>query len=347
MKTFEFVVLVLPFDKSTLVFFYRYRVVSDKTWPKWSSGDFKKGCEEIMQSLGLTLKESGSGGEEIAWGVTKIFIKHPEIIFSLEEKRDQRVWGYALKIQDFFKTHVGRHKFYHGIQMKGHELLKSGGKERRRLSFERNFKTDYCWFKDNKTLQSIIERYGEDRSLFSEAVWVYTVKGTRSKRTLVLTSAAIYFFGLTQRQRQGQGKGQKAVVVSSDDFFYSIARRITIESISGISCSKKSDNFFVIHVTGQHSHVVQGRRKTELFATLNMLVTDKIPIKFEDKIPTIFKDEKKNKILQKSVSFSTQAGAVDGGVLDPKTFAVSADAGLPSSNVPNFKGASNSRGGRR
>jgi myosin heavy subunit len=48
----------------------------------------KGGCEEIIRSLGLD--PSAQSSSEVAWGVTKIFIRHPEIIFSLEEKREQK-----------------------------------------------------------------------------------------------------------------------------------------------------------------------------------------------------------------------------------------------------------------
>jgi len=314
-------------------------VVCERTWPNWPSKDFRKGCEEIISTLNL----AGGGSEEVAYGVTKIFIKHPEVVFALEEKREQRVWGYAIKIQNFFTVRVGRHKFYHSLQMRGFEIVKNGGKERRRLSFERTYKSDYSYFSRNHTLQEIIERYGEDKAVFTESVWVYNVKGDRSKRTLALTNAAIYFFALSQRPQQPNSarspRGGQPVNLTSEDFYYAISRRIPILDITGISCSKKADNFFVIHVMGQHCHVVQGRRKTELFASLNMLVSEKVEIRFEDKITAVFKSgkAKKSKTVQKVLIPTAQGGAPDGGVLDPKTFTLGVEAGLPATSVPNFK----------
>ncbi len=42
-------------------------------------------------------------GKEYQKGKTKIFIRHPESLFSLEELRDRTVFSYANKIQRFLR----------------------------------------------------------------------------------------------------------------------------------------------------------------------------------------------------------------------------------------------------
>eukprot|EP01101_Sappina_pedata_P000757 TRINITY_DN10948_c0_g1_i1.p1 TRINITY_DN10948_c0_g1~~TRINITY_DN10948_c0_g1_i1.p1 ORF type:complete len:1073 (-),score=420.88 TRINITY_DN10948_c0_g1_i1:105-3323(-) len=323
-------------------FFFRYRVVCDKTWPNWSSRDYKQGCQEIISSLGLS---SEAAEKEVAWGLNKIFIKHPELVFTLEEMREQKVWNYAIKIQHFFKVHVGRHKFYHNLQMKGAEILQKGGKERRRNSINSIYKSDYTYFSKNDTLQDIIERYGEDKAIFTESVWIYTARGERVKRTLALTHAAIYFFGITQRVYKNKSP-RAPTALTSNDFFFSITRRILVSQITSIVSTKRADNFFVINVNGQHSQVVQGRRKTEFFASLNVLVNDKIPFQFEDSISVVFKSEKKkSKAVPKTLNSALVSGTEDGGSLDQKTLTINADSGLPASTAPSYGSASS--GGRK
>lgn len=104
-------------------FFYRYRVCSPKTWPNWT-GDVQsgtrllhpttifhatcmhfavvagarahvsRGCVAILESLHL---EAG----EWQKGATKIFVRHPETVFNLEELRERKVATFANRIQRF------------------------------------------------------------------------------------------------------------------------------------------------------------------------------------------------------------------------------------------------------
>jgi len=77
-------------------FFYRYRVVCPKTWQGWQ-GDMVSGCEAILNHVNMSL------GKEYQKGKTKIFIRQPESVFSLEELRDRTVFSYANKIQRFLR----------------------------------------------------------------------------------------------------------------------------------------------------------------------------------------------------------------------------------------------------
>ena len=67
------------FDK----FFYRYRVCCDATFPNFS-GSIDEGVDAILKSLQL------KQGDYVK-GKTKIFIRQPETVFSLEELRERRV----------------------------------------------------------------------------------------------------------------------------------------------------------------------------------------------------------------------------------------------------------------
>lgn len=91
-------------------FFYRFRVCSEATWPRWD-GDMKAGCTKILEIMHLE-------GKAVAYGKTKVFIRAPETIFSLEEMRERKVQTYANRIQRFFLRFALRRYFWE-IQVAG------------------------------------------------------------------------------------------------------------------------------------------------------------------------------------------------------------------------------------
>ena len=72
-------------------FFWRYKCLSAKTYPRWSGND-RDGCVEIMEALGI-----GHGAYQM--GKTKIFIKNPTTVFQLEETRDDKIEEIVIRLQ--------------------------------------------------------------------------------------------------------------------------------------------------------------------------------------------------------------------------------------------------------
>jgi len=72
-------------------FLQRYRILSDRTYPRWS-GSAKDGTVEIMNALAIQ-----PSGYQL--GKTKIFIKHPKQVFRLEEERDDMLDKVVVSIQ--------------------------------------------------------------------------------------------------------------------------------------------------------------------------------------------------------------------------------------------------------
>jgi myosin I len=81
-------------------------------------------------------------------------------VFQLEERREQRLYSYAVKIQEFFNLYIGSNNYFFQIRVEGNELVKNK-KERRRLSLERAYRADYIDFKDNTTLHVCTQRASE------------------------------------------------------------------------------------------------------------------------------------------------------------------------------------------
>ncbi|KAM9252090.1 LOW QUALITY PROTEIN: unconventional myosin-Ia [Cariama cristata] len=74
-------------------FLERYKMLSPRTWPRWSGSD-RAGAEVLLAELAFPAKE-------LAFGHTKIFIRSPRTLFDLEKRRQERVSQLATLIQMF------------------------------------------------------------------------------------------------------------------------------------------------------------------------------------------------------------------------------------------------------
>ncbi|XP_059417490.1 unconventional myosin-Ib-like isoform X2 [Carassius carassius] len=83
----------------------RYKMLCKQTWPHWK-GPARKGVEVLLTDLQVP-------AEEFAYGRSKIFIRNPRMLFSLEEKRRQCLQNLATLIQ----------KIYRGWKCRTHFLL--------------------------------------------------------------------------------------------------------------------------------------------------------------------------------------------------------------------------------
>ncbi|KAM6364816.1 unconventional myosin-Ia isoform 2-T2 [Pluvialis apricaria] len=76
-------------------FLERYKMLSPKTWPRWTGGH-REGAEVLLADLAYPR-------EELAFGHTKIFIRSPRTLFDLEKRRQERVIQLATLIQKTFR----------------------------------------------------------------------------------------------------------------------------------------------------------------------------------------------------------------------------------------------------
>ncbi|XP_068937582.1 unconventional myosin-Ia [Petaurus breviceps papuanus] len=76
-------------------FLDRYRMLSKSTWPYWG-GQAREGVEKLLEEVTL-----GSG--ELAFGLTKIFIRSPKTLFYLEEKRRIRIHQLVTLVQKMYR----------------------------------------------------------------------------------------------------------------------------------------------------------------------------------------------------------------------------------------------------
>ncbi|XP_076015152.1 unconventional myosin-Ib isoform X2 [Genypterus blacodes] len=83
----------------------RYKMLCKRTWPHWR-GPAREGVEVLMADLQVPT-------EEFSYGRSKIFIRNPRTLFSLEERRRQCLQNLATLIQ----------KIYRGWKCRTHFLL--------------------------------------------------------------------------------------------------------------------------------------------------------------------------------------------------------------------------------
>ena len=76
---------------NSLISVFRYKMISNKTWPNFRRGSPKDGTKTIIDELQF------SG--DVQYGNTKIFIRSPQTVFSLEKTRTEKLNGVYIFIQ--------------------------------------------------------------------------------------------------------------------------------------------------------------------------------------------------------------------------------------------------------
>ncbi|KAH9256360.1 hypothetical protein BASA81_005593 [Batrachochytrium salamandrivorans] len=131
------------------LFVHRYQMICPSLWLKPKSGDLKRDSQAILDSMAI----SGSG-TTYALGKTKIFIKRPETLFSLEEMRETKMHDVARMIQSCWKSYKARQYF---MALREKSLGIFNGKKRRRGSWILYFQGDYINAKSNSEFRTVLQ----------------------------------------------------------------------------------------------------------------------------------------------------------------------------------------------
>jgi myosin-1 len=230
-------------------FFFRYRILCEATYPTWS-GSEKDGAAAICKQMDM--KE----GEDFQMGATKIFIRKPESVFTLEEKRDQRVSSFANRIQRFF-TKFALQNWFYDLQVNGNRTLENH-KERRRLSGAvRKFAGDYINFRDNYELKKLVG--GREKVHFADMGNKYDRRGKTHRRVVLISNLAYYEISLELNPDKEQH--------AKKPFVYLIKRRAEWAQVRGVALSSLQDGFMLWQLP-DYDTVLECRRKTELLANV-------------------------------------------------------------------------------
>ncbi|KAK2160949.1 hypothetical protein LSH36_124g01005 [Paralvinella palmiformis] len=84
-------------------FLLRYKMLCQHTWPNYRGGSDQKGCEKVINELNVL--------DDVKWGKTKIFIRSPQTIFSLEGARSRKIPGIVLLLQKMWRGAIARKRY--------------------------------------------------------------------------------------------------------------------------------------------------------------------------------------------------------------------------------------------
>ncbi|KAJ2773826.1 class II myosin, partial [Coemansia linderi] len=273
-------------------FVERFYLLSSKTsyagdyiW----TGNAKDACVQI-------LRDTGIAPEEWQIGTTKAFIRHPETIWALENKRDQYWHMMATRIQRAWRKYMAhkhamatriqrywRRQRHHlellKVREKGHNLL-GGRKERRRASLIscRVYSGDYlrlnnCGNQSRGYLLREASAVGKASVVFSCMIDLLVPRSMRSakpmERILVVTKGELC---IIEEQRNGHLLN------------YVLESKTPVTSIRDLAMSPYQDGWTVVHLENQPALVMDCCIKTELLTWLNTVSGGRIKLQVNSAI---------------------------------------------------------------
>ncbi|XP_059470337.1 unconventional myosin ID [Neocloeon triangulifer] len=85
------------------LFLRRYKMISQYTWPNFRGGSDKEGVRVLMKEQGFS--------DDVKYGNTKIFIRSPRTLFSLEQKRSRMIPGIVILLQKQWRGAICRLRY--------------------------------------------------------------------------------------------------------------------------------------------------------------------------------------------------------------------------------------------
>ncbi|EGG13950.1 myosin IB [Cavenderia fasciculata] len=295
-----------PFER----FLRRYKKLSSKTWGLWGEwkGDAKEGAKTICQDLNLDASQ---------WqlGVTKIFVRHPESVFHLEEMLDRKDYDCVVRIQKAFRNWKAKK---HSLEQRAQiaHMFKDK-KERQRNSIERKFTADYIDFDNQFGVQAAMDNaQKKERIVFADNVTKVDRRAKTKPLIFVASDQAIYFVEKSIKKKQE---------------IFTLLRRVALRDIRAVSISTLSDNYVVFGLP-EFDQVIENDKKTELIIVLveyyKILTGSALNVQFSDNINYTLK-----KNAQHGISFSKNEMANPLPIIKKggKGLTVGVATGLPAS----------------
>lgn len=252
-----------PFER----FLNRYKKLSKNTWGIWGewTGSPIQGCDQICKDLQL---DPG----QWQMGKTKIFIRHPETLFFLEEQVERKDYECAIRIQKAWrqfklaKRALEQRAFIANIFR--------GNKERQRNSVNRQFLGDYISYELNFEMQNLIRQHSSQESvIFADQAVKLNRRNKPERRDFIITDQAFYVIARAAKNNQ---------------VFYKLTRRTALADIQSLSLSSLADNFLVMHIPREYDNLLENDKKTEIVAILmeyyQALTGRQLQINFSDRI---------------------------------------------------------------
>eukprot|EP00761_Pharyngomonas_kirbyi_P012356 gb/GECH01012383.1/.p1 GENE.gb/GECH01012383.1/~~gb/GECH01012383.1/.p1 ORF type:complete len:1469 (+),score=336.96 gb/GECH01012383.1/:1-4407(+) len=298
-------------------FLDQFGILSSQTWPNPWRGDPRAGCEAVLQDLKIDK-------EEYQFGNTKLFLRSPETLFSLEEQKERRYHEAATTIIRSFRSYRMR-KYFLELRQAATDIF-VGKKERRRLSINRQFQGDYVNFLDNAQLQEKMSDYIDEDVVFGDVVNKPVRKRFRGHRidkvNVLVTNQALYFIERMKKKKQ---------------YFMELTKRARLPEITGVSLSTLQDNWVIVHIQSQEDLLFECDKKTEMVSILNdnykQTNNRDLPITFANSLPYQAnpKGKKKSVEFKKDENPKYKLANLTGS---SSKWSVTINSGLPADTKP-------------
>ncbi|XP_003373954.1 putative myosin head [Trichinella spiralis] len=299
-----------PYDK----FVKRYAILIDDLQNNLPRNDIAK-TKTILKSMNFDTNDA------FCMGRTKIFIKNPETVFQLEEKREEKYAHFAKIIQRAWRR-CRMNKKTNDMAQRASDIL-YGHKQRRRASINRKFFGDYIGLDQKPELKLLVGK--------REKIWF---ADSACSRYLLLTSKAVL---IVQQHIHGKTKRH------SNQSDYVVKRHVELEKIVSVMLSPNQDDFILLTVLNEHATLVECVFKTEFLVKLCKCYQDRtgktMTIKFSEIFEYTVKKSNWPSCQTKFVKFEIDAQCLNKAHLKShgNTLHVAIGAGLKNTTRPNAK----------
>eukprot|EP00948_MAST-09A_sp_MAST-9A-sp1_P000460 g460.t1 len=226
-------------------FVRRYKMLSESTWPLHNPDDLAGDTEAILNNCGIM--PGKNDGDTYVMGKTKVFIRKPMMLFTLEELRDRKLNDIVAVIQGTYRAWKARKKF---LELREKALGIFKGRKRRRGSVHLFFLGDYTNASGDPEMGRTMEKFGDSKILFADTVVKYNEKFKNQERIFVMTDKHLY-----------------NVLPNT----FKLRRKIALMDIVALSLSTMADNYCVIHTRGEteNDYLFRCLHKAEFATTLS------------------------------------------------------------------------------
>ncbi|KRZ39979.1 Unconventional myosin-If [Trichinella pseudospiralis] len=307
-----------PYDK----FVKRYAILIDDLQTNSTKNDLTR-TKTILKSINFDTNDA------FCMGQTKVFIKNPETVFQLEEKREEKYAHFAKIIQRAWRR-CRMNKKSNDMAQRASDIL-HGHKQRRRASINRKFFGDYIGLDDKPELKTLVGK--REKIWFADSVCKYDRRFKACTRYLLLTSKAV----LIVQHIQGKTKRH------SNQSDYVVKRYVELEKIASVMLSPNQDDFLLLTVVNEHATLVECVFKTEFLLKLCKRFQDRtgkiLPIEFSEIFEYAVKKSNWPSCQTKFVKFEIDARCLNKARLKShgNTLHVAIGAGLKNTSRPNAK----------
>lgn len=301
----------------------RFAILSKKFWPPGTyRGDAKAGTEILLKDLGVDAKE---------WqlGKTKVFLRSPETLFDLEERKERKYHDSAALIAKTYRTYKMK-KYFLELRAQAADLFNSQ-KERRRLSVNRIYLGDHINYLQNAQLVEVMKQYEKNEGgiLFAD-IFQYPVKKVLRGLKLetmfgLVTKSHIYFIARVKVKKQ---------------FIMQVQARIRISDVTSIQMSTLADNWMILanRTESIDDLFVECENKTEFMTIINDQYKESnksdVPRTFANKLQ-YNSNKKKKKVTQVEINKDpTGKNKLALLTASGSKYVVSVAEGLPATTKP-------------